>query len=106
MHYDNPQQLTGIRDHSGITIYYTDQLRQYDGGLIEIGQNVDDTHFIPNGIDTINYGYCGAGCSSQFGVDNINAIASFLHTHTIGYAIKLRHFRNNTELEPIDDNPS
>ncbi len=32
IHYDNPNSHTGIVDNSGVRIYYTDQLRQYDAG--------------------------------------------------------------------------
>merc|ERR1711931_37288 len=30
MHYDNPTRMTGVTDNSGMRIYYTDDLRQYD----------------------------------------------------------------------------
>eukprot|EP00490_Sorites_sp_Unknown_P012982 CAMPEP_0114655184 /NCGR_PEP_ID=MMETSP0191-20121206/10935_1 /TAXON_ID=126664 /ORGANISM="Sorites sp." /LENGTH=423 /DNA_ID=CAMNT_0001870835 /DNA_START=412 /DNA_END=1683 /DNA_ORIENTATION=+ len=104
MHYDNPNNIVGAQDYSGLTIYYTDNLRQYDGSMIQLGHVVYDSMFVPNGIETTVYGVCDSSCTDNFGVNSVTAIASFLHSHTIGVQLRLRHFRGNTELAPIDEN--
>ena len=106
MHYDNPNNIVGAQDYSGVTIYYTDNLRQYDAGMIQLGYVVYDSMFVPNGIETTVYGVCDSTCTNNFGIDSVTAIASFLHSHTIGVQLRLRHFRGNTELAPIDENLS
>ena len=37
IHYDNPEFIEGLVDDSGVRIYYTPQLRQYDAGTIMLG---------------------------------------------------------------------
>ena len=56
MHYDNPQKLLNMYDHSGVRIYYTQNLRLHSGGFISVGHMFDERHFIPKVHKTINYG--------------------------------------------------
>lgn len=37
MHYTNPKRLTGVTDHSALTLFYTPNLRQYDLGTLWTG---------------------------------------------------------------------
>ena len=39
-----------------------------------------------------------------FDAQNVTVFASFLHAHTLGIAMELRHIRNGVELEPIEVN--
>ena len=54
----------GIIDNSGFRLFYTDQLRQYDGGILEVGHIVNPfAHLIPpNAADYRTYGECPADC--------------------------------------------
>ena len=38
MHYDNPDSISGMVDNSGLRMYYTPELRQYDAGVIIMGK--------------------------------------------------------------------
>ena len=38
MHWNNPQELSGETDSSGVRLYYTPQLRQYDAQTLFFGQ--------------------------------------------------------------------
>ena len=56
----------GLIDSSGMRIYHTKQLREYDAGVIEVGASVDYTMLIPPRqrewpID----GYCTKDCSMK-----------------------------------------
>lgn len=37
IHYNNIRSVAGIRDSSGLRITYTDRLRPFDAGIIELG---------------------------------------------------------------------
>lgn len=37
IHYSNPGRKQGVKDSSGIRIYFADQLRKYDAGLLQLG---------------------------------------------------------------------
>lgn len=36
-HYDNPNGVEGEEDNSGVRVYYTEELRPIDAGVIELG---------------------------------------------------------------------
>lgn len=44
--------LAGIRDSSGLRIFYTSQLRTYDAGCLMLGSAVTPRMFIPPGQET------------------------------------------------------
>ncbi len=46
-HYDNPAIHQDIVDHSGMRIFYTDKLREYDTGMLLLGSEVNFLHLIP-----------------------------------------------------------
>ena len=37
IHWHNPQKLSGLRDGSGVAIWYTKNLRQYDADMMRMG---------------------------------------------------------------------
>ncbi|XP_064597489.1 DBH-like monooxygenase protein 1 homolog [Liolophura sinensis] len=47
IHYDNPQLKSGIVDSSGLRIIFTQELRQYDAGILSTGTNPGPTQIIP-----------------------------------------------------------
>eukprot|EP01084_Bolivina_argentea_P213885 363148_1 len=107
IHYDNQHEIEGLIDNSGMRIYYTPTLRDYDAGILIIGTY--STIFVPPKIPntTTTFAYCIAECTNiTFPDDGINIIASLLHAHSIGVGLKLRHIRNGVELEWIDFNPN
>ena len=82
IHYNNPEMKSGYVDSSGIRIWHTPTLRQYDAGLISIGTTVNPYgQFIPPGIDyTKNSGFCRSDCTSAGiqGTNNIHFSSSLL----------------------------
>ncbi|XP_066019013.1 LOW QUALITY PROTEIN: DBH-like monooxygenase protein 1 [Pocillopora verrucosa] len=108
MHYDNPSNVPGRVDSSGVRIYYTDKLRKYDSGIVSVGVRVNNWHIIPpKQKDWLSIGYCTAECtesifnSTSLQGGGINVFASILHTHLAGRAIWTRHIRNGKELPEI-----
>ncbi|XP_069106063.1 DBH-like monooxygenase protein 1 homolog [Argopecten irradians] len=104
-HYDNPTHKTDIVDSSGIIISYTSQLRQHDAGMIYAGADVYPTQIIPPYEKAfVTKSYCPEECfQSALPETGVNVFAVFQHAHLLGTAIKTRHFRNGTELEPFAD---
>ncbi|KAH9500336.1 DBH-like monooxygenase protein 1 [Bulinus truncatus] len=106
-HYNNPGLSKEFTDNSGLRLYLTKQLRQYDSGMIELGVIVDDHHIIPPFESSfLSTGHCLAGCLEKgLGDQEIQFFANFLHSHLLGRKLRTRHFRNGIELEPVmEDN--
>lgn len=63
-HYDNPAMSAGRVDSSGLRITYTTTLREYDVGVIEVGNIVSpyEVFIPPNAESFLNVGYCPASC--------------------------------------------
>ncbi|CAD5112436.1 DgyrCDS1658 [Dimorphilus gyrociliatus] len=106
-HYDNPALKDGIIDTSGLRLWTTNKLRKYDAGIIEAGHVLSrDLHVIPpKAKPFVSIGHCYNECLRQSlerkNVKEIKVFAVGLHAHLKGYQIKLRHFRDGVELEPI-----
>ena len=106
-HYDNPAMHYPLRDSSGIKIYYTDELRQYDTGMLLVGSEVNFLQFIPPEQDLFtSLGHCSAECTQAGLPDSgIKIISGVLHSHLAGRKMRLRHIRRGVELPVIlEDN--
>ncbi|CAD5112484.1 DgyrCDS1700 [Dimorphilus gyrociliatus] len=106
VHYDNPKLRSGIVDSSGIRLWVTKKLRKYDSNIIEAGHIVKHSQIIPPYAENfVSVGHCPKECITEaFTKDNleeVNVFAVFLHSHLKGVGIKIRHFRNDIELEPM-----
>jgi len=105
IHYDNPDQLSSVIDASGLRIYYTPTLRPHNAGLFEFGLQLGAWQFIPPGMpQAVNKAYCMSECTAAtdaMPVEGIYAFNAFLHAHTLGVAIELKHIRNGEELAPL-----
>jgi len=97
-HYDNPALVTGTVDNSGVRIYYTTTLRQYDAGVLELGDpSVSYQHPIPQGtgITKIEYS-CPYDCTASW--PPLNVFGVFLHMHSWGSQIWGSHWRGTVQL--------
>jgi hypothetical protein len=87
MHYDNPELRTDIVDNSGIRLYFTkNELREYDLGLLTMGDNEPLSLQIPPNSNSYEYTtICYPECSDRFFPnDGIYAVGGLLHTHLSG----------------------
>ncbi|KAJ3277807.1 hypothetical protein HK104_002963 [Borealophlyctis nickersoniae] len=98
IHYTNPQSKP-IIDSSGFKIWYTAHLRQYDMGVLFLG-NQDIK--IPGNTDivTLPGGECPSNCTKRF-PHPITVQGNFFHMHTLGRNMTTRHIRDGRELEPL-----
>ncbi|KAL9987415.1 hypothetical protein ACROYT_G001716 [Oculina patagonica] len=113
IHYDNPKEIEGRKDSSGLRFFYTPNLRKYDAGVLPVGESSLPYMVIPPKQKSwITYGFCPKECSQEMlnsttlPGKGIKVFAAFLHTHLQGSAIWTKHVRDGVELTEIarDDN--
>ncbi|XP_051007499.1 DBH-like monooxygenase protein 2 [Acomys russatus] len=105
VHYSNFQNLPGIRDTSGIRLYYTSHLRKYDMGVLELGIAVFPIHFIPPGAEAfLSYGLCKTEKFEEMNgapVADIYVSSYLIHTHLAGRSLQAVQYRNGTQVQII-----
>ncbi|CAL8126017.1 unnamed protein product [Orchesella dallaii] len=102
-HYENLGH-EATTDSSGIRIFYTDELRQYEGGVMLIGHQGHSPFLLipPKQDNFVVNGLCGSECTEKtIPPSGIRVVNSLVHMHLAGKRIRLRHFRNGTELPVI-----
>ncbi|XP_050714988.1 uncharacterized protein LOC126997820 [Eriocheir sinensis] len=103
MHYDNPNLRQGVVDSSGVRIYYTENLREYDAGNLIIGHKVGPVHVIPPGQPTfVSTGFCDTTCTQQgLPKGGVRLFQGLLHAHLLGVSLVLRQIRDGQELPTV-----
>lgn len=106
-HYDNPTLTSGMLDSSGVRMLLMDgtpSLRAGEASHFYVGvPPTPQTLLIPNGQASFTIpGVCPAECTEKFVDKNgVTIFSVFLHAHTIGVSLALRHFRDGKELQPV-----
>ncbi|CAL4137246.1 unnamed protein product [Meganyctiphanes norvegica] len=107
-HYDNQPRDHGVEVDWNIDIFYTQKLREYDAGNFLIGHNLNFGHVVPpRQKHWLTSGHCPRECLQEvLPEEGIKVFMVFLHAHTLGRKLRVRHFRNGEELPPmaVDDN--
>jgi len=87
IHYDNPNREAGHVDQSGVKIYFTRNLRQYDAGTLMLG-NIDTREGpIPPRLPFFHVeSSCPSECTQKW-PHSINVFADFQHMHNVGKMI-------------------
>lgn len=104
VHYDNPTKRDDWIDSSGMKLYYTDHLRKFDVGVLEIGLEYTDKNSIPPSRPAFDMSsFCVSECT-RIGLpeSGITIFASQLHTHLTGIRVWTRHVRGGTELPELN----
>eukprot|EP01084_Bolivina_argentea_P093079 167422_1 len=108
IHYDNPEENSGIIDSSGFRVFYTETLRQYSAEVALIGHDGEPTDlFIPAGLPyAMSTSYCDISNTDLIPDDGIGirVFANLLHAHIASRSLRVRQIRNGIELPPIDTN--
>lgn len=102
VHFDNPQ-MKSISDTSGLRLFYSNKLRENEGGILITGVAPSTLHFIPPfQREYKTAGYCSLGCTKEmFPKEGVNVVSVMLHSHLAGRKLKLRHIRGGRELPPL-----
>ncbi|XP_055593234.1 MOXD1 homolog 2-like [Uranotaenia lowii] len=92
-----------VVDNSGLKLYYTSELRNFDAGVLSVGLDPNWRHIIPPGQKkVVSEGHCIGACTERgFPREGINIFAVMTRTHLIGRQVKLRQIRGTDELQPI-----
>lgn len=86
----------GIVDNSGLRLFYTAELREYDTGMLLFGSEVNFLHVVPpREPDFMTVGRCTSECTEKAlgsGGDRggIKLLNGVLHSHLAGRKIRLR----------------
>ncbi|KHN80528.1 Tyramine beta-hydroxylase, partial [Toxocara canis] len=103
IHYNNVERERDVVDNSGFTITYTDQLRPYDAGILELGLIYSDANSIPPRQSAFPItGYCVADCTQNFPPEGINIFATQLHAHLTGRKLWTSHYRNGVKIGEVN----
>lgn len=103
VHYDNYDHVP-FTDSSGMRLFLTPNLREYDAGILQLGHPVDPRSMvIPPGETAYAVdGLCAAGCTeNMFPEEGITVFGVNLHSHMAGKKMSLRHIRGGEELPAI-----
>ncbi|NXU50434.1 DOPO hydroxylase, partial [Turnix velox] len=104
IHYHNPLVFEGRRDSSGIRLYYTNTLRRYKAGIMELGLVYTPVMAIPPGEEAfILTGYCTDKCTQMaLPAAGIRIFASQLHTHLAGRKVVTVLSRDGKERQVVN----
>ncbi|XP_076359948.1 tyramine beta hydroxylase [Tachypleus tridentatus] len=104
VHYNNPELRDDWVDSSGMRLFYTNELRPHDAGILEVGLEYTDKMAIPpkQKVFELN-GYCVAECTrTGLPPEGITIFASQLHTHLTGTRVFTKHSRGGVELPELN----
>nr|XP_046908595.1 DBH-like monooxygenase protein 1 homolog isoform X1 [Dermatophagoides farinae] len=103
IHYDNPELKQNIQDSSGLRLFYTEKLREFDADTATMGSVVDYRLIIPDGFENFTIsGHCSPECFRQkIPTTGLNVLAALPHGHKHLQRIIVRHFRHHEELPPL-----
>jgi len=98
IHYDNPNDLSGLVDESSVSVTYTPNLRPNDAGSLILGDPILTFSSIPANEGAVHYeAECTAACTEQF-PNPIIVFASFQHMHMTGSMMWTTQWRNGVRI--------
>lgn len=101
VHWNNPMNVAGYTDESGMRIHYTPRLRLYDMGIMWLGQYL---LFIPPRVqNTTLTTQCNPTCSKHIVPHQLNISASIVHMHLLGKQARIRHTRQGVTNDIVFD---
>jgi hypothetical protein len=72
LHFDNPKEIEGTRDSSGMRLWYTTTPREYDAGIFEVGYFIGVDHVIPpNSENFVTQCILPGQCTTKVRVSNV-----------------------------------
>ncbi|KAJ8410221.1 hypothetical protein AAFF_G00202020 [Aldrovandia affinis] len=110
IHYNNPENIAGLTDDSGLRLHYTSDLRPHDANILDVGIMVDSNYVIPPKAEAFkSYGVCNTSHFHQLvqgPIPDLNVFMVLLHTHLAGRKIRVGQFRNGQHIDylGLDEN--
>jgi len=89
IHYENPQQVEGIFDNSGLRFHYTTKMRPLEFSVLRLGDvNVAlENQSTGRGL-TEHMFHCPESCSNTVMKEDITVIREYLHMHSTGVSAR------------------
>ncbi|CAM9815198.1 unnamed protein product, partial [Ectocarpus fasciculatus] len=98
-HYNNPDGDAGEIDSSGVRVYFTEDMREMDMGVLTLGDpNIDliGTQ-LPEGKSSVEFD-CPAACTeTYFDAESVTIYSHFLHMHENGQRMETRQYRTDSD---------
>ena len=88
IHYNNPTKVANQVDSTGVTIFYTHKLRQYDIGVTLLGPVVFGITIPPNKQNVTVSNTCPVSCMNTIPEDGFKVIIHFFHAHKLGRKVR------------------
>ncbi|KAH9503093.1 hypothetical protein Btru_069948 [Bulinus truncatus] len=102
-HWNNPNHRTDWTDTSGMTIYYTPNLRTYDAGIFLSGSQ---TFVLPPKRQSVTVSStCTRGCTRNLLKGPLNITMAWNHMHYAGIQMSIEIKRNNTHYMYLTNDP-
>ncbi|CAM9614565.1 unnamed protein product [Ectocarpus sp. 13 AM-2016] len=98
-HYNNPDGVSGKNDSSGVRVYYTEELRPIQMGLMKLGDPfvaLSDQP-LPEGKSSFSFGCPGTCSETYFEDDEVTVFIHMLHMHENGQRMVTRQYRDDGE---------
>ncbi|XP_071155959.1 tyramine beta-hydroxylase-like [Mytilus edulis] len=99
IHWNNPDLYDGMTDASGMTIFYTHVLRQYDAGIMIVGQYWIDLQ--PKKKRVVVTGECSPECSDKLIEDEIYITSGYNHMHYLGRQERIELYRKDRKIKDL-----
>ena len=88
IHYNNPSLDTGVLDSSGVEFFYTTQKREFDLGVLQLGDPFLGLLGVKVGNGFSQHTFdCSGDCSSVSLSENVTVLREYLHMHMTGSAM-------------------
>ena len=103
-HYNNPDEVEGLIDNSGVRVYYTEELRPIDMGVIQLGDPfvLLDGTAVPDGKSSYSF-QCPSSCFEEhFEVRNqLLCDRGYYCRLSLLYGVNTRNVDSFTGSDPI-----
>lgn len=105
IYYDNPSNDAGVSDSSGVTLYYTSNLRAHDAGVMSFGDpsgTLYDSDVADSTTGLSNHRFaCPSECSSSYFGDGeeVTVFGTMFHMRQTGTRAALRKYSKDGVLE-------
>lgn len=96
-HFDNPANESGLSDTSGIDIYVTANMREFDAGMLVLGDGRIRLYGQEVG-DNVHTFECSSSCTQAF-TGNLTVFGNMFHMHKWGQQMYTQQYRDGLLLD-------
>lgn len=96
IHYDNPSRVQGVSDSSGVRLYYTTDEKEFEAGVLQLGDPDVALFGQPVGNGLVEHIFdCPGRCSNFIlGDRKVTILREYLHMHQTGVRMSNELIRN------------